>query len=437
MPARLASWFAAAPPVERGSAPAVAAKLSRIGQHAPVPKPHRVEERNDIRPERPEAVRLRAPSDAIRPRRQRLVSVGRGDAVFYPCVRLEVVYPGAGGRLRAGQGDDIAVRTETATRSSGATGRGEAGVPGNPAGSGEDSCLVGRANGCATAWAGGTRFRTPISCFPPPGSGEDDASGAGAGFAARAVPRLRAAGWRIEVDGSWPFRLHDGPVAFSTAPGRHGERVVLAPPLAGGGRKGSSTWRRSCCSWSRSFPSTNGAGWRRGSTSSAIWSDRSFQVGWTTAAGSCWMRCGSRRLPRPFWKPRGCWTFTAPMRVGCSRWPRRWREAAHPGPADGRFSISALACARSPRPRRCRRPHRCVEELRPYQRAGYGWLRALSEKWLRRRACRRHGTRQDRADLALLAPPASGEEGDRPSLLVVPTSLVGNWRGRRRASYRT
>jgi len=51
IPARLASWFAAAPPVERDSAPAVAAKLSRIGRHAPVPQIHRIDERNDVRPE--------------------------------------------------------------------------------------------------------------------------------------------------------------------------------------------------------------------------------------------------------------------------------------------------------------------------------------------------------------------------------------------------
>ena len=41
---RLASWFAAAPPVQHGSIHTVAAKLSRIGQHAPVPRLHRVEE---------------------------------------------------------------------------------------------------------------------------------------------------------------------------------------------------------------------------------------------------------------------------------------------------------------------------------------------------------------------------------------------------------
>ena len=52
LPPRMASWFAAAPPVRRGSVDAVAAKLSRIGQHAPVPRLHRVEERSGARPVR-------------------------------------------------------------------------------------------------------------------------------------------------------------------------------------------------------------------------------------------------------------------------------------------------------------------------------------------------------------------------------------------------
>ena len=122
------------------SAPAVAAKLSRIDQHAPVPKPHRVEERNDIRPEPV----LRLFGCEHRPMRyahdgRRFVSVGHGDAVFYPCARLEIDYPGAGGRLRAGQGDDIAVTGRRPLRDRPARPGARSGVPGNPAGSGKAS----------------------------------------------------------------------------------------------------------------------------------------------------------------------------------------------------------------------------------------------------------------------------------------------------------
>ena len=54
--------------------------------------------------------------------------------------------------------------------------------------------------------------------FPPVGDDEDDAAGgSGIGFVSQAVPQLRAEGWRVEIDGTWPFRLYEGPVAYSTS----------------------------------------------------------------------------------------------------------------------------------------------------------------------------------------------------------------------------
>ena len=215
LPARLASWFAAAPPVEHRSIHAVAAKLSRIGQHAPVPRLHRVEERSDVRPEPV----LKLFGCEHRPMRhaydgRRIVGVGGADALVYPCVRLEILYPGAEGRLRVGRGDDIAakgdggfavIRRDRAREAGfGETLREAA----KPYGQAERDMLrydYGRLR----------ELRDADVVFPPLGDGEDD--GAGLGFVIQAVPRLRAEGWRIEVDESWPFRLHDGPVAFSTA----------------------------------------------------------------------------------------------------------------------------------------------------------------------------------------------------------------------------
>ena len=353
----LASWFAAAPPVERGSIDGVVAKLSRIGRHAPVPKPHRVEERNDIRPEPVlklfgrEHRRMRYAHDG-----RRLVSVGLGDAVLYPCARLEVVYPGAGGRLRAGQGDDIAVKD------------------------GNRYAIVRRDRARETefletlreaarphAWSEGEHMRYGLGgqdevpdadiVFPPPGVGKTIPVGPG-----RASPpgRYRGCGPRAGV--SRPT----GHGRSGCTRGRSGSRpgwktrgtTVLAPPLAGGGRKevrrgadraaaGRTASRR------RSGPA--GGGLRRRAPSGPAEASRS---GWTTAAGSCWMRCGSRHLPRPFWKPRGYRSFTAPMRAGCPRWPRRWREAARPGPAGGSSSIWAPGCGRWPRRRKRSRPPR-------------------------------------------------------------------------------
>ena len=67
-------------------------------------------------------------------------------------------------------------------------------------------------------------------------------------------------------------------------------------------------------------------------------------------------------------------------------------------------------------------------ELRPYQRTGYGWLRALSESGFGGVLADDMGLGKTVQTLALLAHRHLEEETSLPSLLVVPTSLVGNWR---------
>ena len=72
LPPRMASWFASAPPVPHESVGAVGAKLSRVGQHAPVPRLQRVEDRTDCAARTgPDALRLRAERDPVRARRIR------------------------------------------------------------------------------------------------------------------------------------------------------------------------------------------------------------------------------------------------------------------------------------------------------------------------------------------------------------------------------
>ena len=67
-------------------------------------------------------------------------------------------------------------------------------------------------------------------------------------------------------------------------------------------------------------------------------------------------------------------------------------------------------------------------ELRPYQRAGYGWLRALSDSGFGGVLADDMGLGKTVQTLALLAHRHLEEKAACPSLLVVPTSLVGNWR---------
>ena len=64
----------------------------------------------------------------------------------------------------------------------------------------------------------------------------------------------------------------------------------------------------------------------------------------------------------------------------------------------------------------------------PNQRTSYGWLKALSESGFGGVLADDMGLGKTAQTLALLAHRHLEEKAERRSLLVVPTSLVGNWR---------
>ncbi len=65
--------------------------------------------------------------------------------------------------------------------------------------------------------------------------------------------------------------------------------------------------------------------------------------------------------------------------------------------------------------------------LRPYQKSGYGWLQALYSTGFGGVLADDMGLGKTIQTLALLVARHIDEGSDRPSLLVVPTSLIGNW----------
>ncbi len=427
LPARLAAWFAAAPPVERGSVDAVAAKLSRVGQNAPVPKPHRVEERNDVRPEPV----LRLFGREHRPMRyahdgRRVVSAGRGDAVFYPCVRLEIVYPGAGKRVRAAEGDDIAVRDGDRYA-----------VVRRDRAREEGFLETLREAARPHAWSDGERLRYGLGgedelpdadiVFPPAGGGDEDASGAGAGFAARAAPRLRAAGWRIEVEESWPFRLREGPVAFSTAlEDAENDWFSLRLSLEADGNRFDVA--PIVLQLVAELPVDERGRLEAGFDVERHLAGRSFQV---RLDDGSWVVLDATRLApfaEAFLEAQGLLDFhradagrlfaLAEALEGSGASWTGGRELLDLG-----ARLRALADAPELAP-----PAALRGELRPYQRTGYGWLKALSECGFGGVLADDMGLGKTVQTLALLAHRHLDEKAERPSLLVVPTSLVGNWR---------
>ena len=387
----------------------------------------RVGERNDVRPE-PVLVlfgrehrRMRYVHDG-----RRLVSAGRGDAVFYPCARLDIAYPGTGGRVRAGQGDDVAVKDG-----------GRYAVVRRDRAREAEFLETLREAARPHAWSDGERLRHGLGredempdadiAFPPAGEGDDDASGAGAGFAARAVPRLRAAGWRIEVDDSWPFRLHEGPVAFSTSLEADAtDWFSLRLSLEADGRKFDVA--PIVLQLVAELPVDEWGRLKAGFDVERHLAGRSFQV--RLDDGSWAVLAAMRFAPfaEAFLEAQGLLEFhradagrlfaLAEALEGSGAPWTGGREILDLG-----ARLRALAEAPEEPP-----PAALKGELRPYQRTGYGWLKALSGSGFGGVLADDMGLGKTVQTLALLAHRHLEQKADRPSLLVVPTSLVGNWR---------
>ena len=425
LPARLASWFASAPPVERGSIHAVAGKLSRVGQHARVPRLHRVEERSDVVPE-PVLGLFGCEHRAVRHAYdgRRIVEVGGGDVLVYPCARLEIAYPGAGNRVRVGRGDDIAAKG----------GEGFAVIRRDRARE-EGFLEILREAGMPHAWKNREllryhrdlppELRDAEVVFPPLDDGEDE--GAGLGFAVRAVPWLRAQGWRIEVEESWPFRLHEGPVAFSTSlEADDTDWFSLRLSLEADGRKFDVgpivlqlVEELPVDAWGRLEEGFDIESHVAGRTFHARLDDGS----WVALDGSRFAR-----FAEAFLEAQGLLDFhradagrlfeLAEALEGCGAPWTGGREILDLG-----ARLRALAETPELAP-----PATLKGELRPYQRTGYGWLKALSESGFGGVLADDMGLGKTVQTLALLAHRHLEEKVERPSLLVVPTSLVGNWR---------
>ena len=423
----MASWLAAAPPVPHEAAGAVASKLSRIGQHAPVPRLRRVEERTDVRP---------TPVLTLYGRERTVTRYGPGEyrkragetiSTVYPCARLEIVYEGAGTKLRPGESGGI-----------------RAGGESRPAVIRRD-----HAREAAFVQTLGTAAE-PYRCnlrdlmrfgddppqdvydadivFPPLRDGDDgESAAAGIGFVSQAVPELRAGGWRVEMDPTWPFRLYEGAVAFSTSlEPSDSDWFSLALSMEANGRKFDIA--PVVLQIVEDLPVDELGRLKEGFDVDRHLAGRTFH---TRFEDGTWLAVDAGRFARfaeAFLEAQGLLGFhraeagrlfeLAEALEGCGAPWAGGRELLDLG-----ARLRSLAEAPElPAPTALR------GELRPYQRAGYGWLRALSDSGFGGVLADDMGLGKTVQTLALLAHRHLEQKAARPSLLVVPTSLVGNWR---------
>ena len=427
LPPDMAAWFATAPPVPREAVDAVDSKLSRVGQRAPVPRLHQVEERVDVAPEpvlllygREHKVTLWGPGEyGAKP--------GRDLTAVWPFARLEIAYADVERRVRPEEGGDFKLPGGGATiirrdRAQEATYRKRLSELAGPFRHDMRHLRY-------TEPDPPKEVQSADVIFPPlrTSDADEDGSTSGLRFHAQAVPALRAEGWRIEIDRSWPFRLHEGPVAFSTSLEEtendwfslrlsmeaNGESFDIAPIVQ---------------QIVADLPVDEWGQLEAGFDTDRHLSGRTFHA--RLEDGSFLALDGSRfaRFAEAFLEAQGLLGFhradagrlsaLAEALEGCGAPWTGGRELLELG-----VRLRSLAEASD-----MAAPEALQGELRPYQRTGWVWLRALSETGFGGVLADDMGLGKTVQALALLAWRHLEVKVDRPSLLVVPTSLVGNWK---------
>jgi superfamily II DNA or RNA helicase len=249
--------------------------------------------------------------------------------------------------------------------------------------------------------------------------------GDGLAFVAETVPELRAEGWRVEIDASWPYRLHEGSVQIRAALENGGtdwfslgltleaggQRLDLAPligtiisllPLDAEGAPEAGfdleEFLEDLVLYQRLEDGTH-VPLNAATLAPLVQAVRGLLGGFHAAEAA--------RVPELAEALEGCGV-----------------------PFDGGGALIELgrklrALAEAPM---AEPPAGLTAALRPYQKTGYGWLSALAETGFGGILADDMGLGKTVQTLALLVERHLVRGADRPSLLIVPTSLVGTWR---------
>lgn len=261
----------------------------------------------------------------------------------------------------------------------------------------------------------------PEDALPDLFEGESDALA----FTAEAVPKLRADGWRVEIDPSWPFRLHEGPVQLRATLQQGGtDWFSLGLTFAAGGQ--SLDLAPLVGSIIAALPLD-----AEGAPEAGFDLDEFLEdlVLYQRLADGTHVPLRAAELAPLVNAVRGLMNGFHRAEVG--RLPELAEALEGCGvPFDGAAALIALgrklrALTAAPM---AEPPAALAAELRPYQKTGYGWLSALVETGFGGVLADDMGLGKTVQTLALLVERHIARGSDRPSLLIVPTSLVGTWR---------
>ena len=424
LPSGIATALVAAPTVPAETVAAVAEVLAKHANAAPRPNPVEVHVRTDQVP----SIRLTLFGHE---RRERSYSRGWTNRdslqqkVIYPCIRAQIRYEGCDELLEPGNGPDI-----RHTSGSGVSiVRRDLQV---------EMKLLDQLEVIAQDYEGyhpdlaeiygqiPKKMKEAHVVFPQILPEESQYTSPVLAFTAEGIPQLRDLGWEIEIDPSWPFRLHSGDVSFRTVlePSENDWfSLGLKLDVDGTALDLTPTILQILASLPLDETGEFPAGFDLESFLSEIVLYQQLPNG----------------ILVPLPGPRLTGFVEAFLEAqGLTRFHKA--EAARVGdlakalegcgaPWDGGAEVLALG-------NRMRRlatlseedtPPSLKAELRPYQQVGYGWLKALSESGFGGILADDMGLGKTVQALALLVHRHLEVKTDRPSLLVVPTSLIGNW----------
>lgn len=414
----------AAPPIPAEAVGVVADAIANMHPDLPRPKSIEIKERKGLPP-----VAVLSLFGVERKQRETYRYMFRGPAatsrLLYPCAQLRIAYDGADDILLPGDGPDIRLCDDDEL----VVIRRDVDQERQMLGAFED--LAARYEGFhpdLVDFAGSPprKIREVDIVFPPMLADGDQLDEQGLAFTAEALPDLRSRGWRIEIDESWPFHIHEGPVAFHTSfepSGNDWFSVALTLDAAGQTLDLTSILLQII----EVLPVDGWGALEDGFDVEEFLSDQILYP--RLEDGTCISIPGEQLAPfvEAFLEAQGLTGFhraeagraarLAEALEGCGAPWSGGREILELGKR-----LQVLSEERDLTP-----PPQLVADLRPYQRTGYGWLRALTENGFGGALADDMGLGKTVQALALLAHRHLEEGSDRPSLLIVPTSLLGNW----------
>ncbi len=425
LPPMTAARLASAPPIPAEAAEPVAEAIRELNAAIPSPRLVQVEERVGVAPE-PRLTLFGHERKQRMPSRYWFREPAEPATRIYPCGRISIAYAGAEEVHRPGEGPDIrmvenggvvVIRRDLA----------------------RETQFAGNLETIAEPYEGlhpdliefgGTPpkpVREAHVVFPPIVPEECHIDALALAFTAEAVPELRAEGWQVDIDPSWPFRIYDGPVNYSAGFEASGtEWFSLALTLEAGGQTLDLT--AIVLQIIAVLPVDELGDLEAGFDVEEFLSE---QVFYPVLPDGAHVPIAGEQLAgfvTAFLEAQGL--------VGFHR-AEAGRAAALAGALEGcgvAWSGGREILELGQRLQRLKQtqdslpPPGLTAELRPYQRTGYGWLRALSDTGFGGALADDMGLGKTVQALALLAHRHLEAGCDRPSLLVAPTSLLGNWR---------